>query len=93
MLDIIIGFLGDLVLSVLPLKRKMDLSKAWSGTVEKKTVRPSPTLSPYRYSVVFRTDRGRRKRMRMKKEDFDRYMVGGRYIKKSGEPLPELKLS
>ena len=29
----------------------------------------------------------------MKKEDFDRYMEGGRYIKKSGEPLPGPQLS
>lgn len=93
MLDLLIGMLGDLVLFVFPVKRRMDLSKSWSGTVEKKTVRPSPSLSPYRYSVVFRTDGGKRKRLRMKKEDFDRYMEGGRYIKKSGEPLPVPRLS
>ena len=93
MLDLLIDILGDLVLFVFPAKRRMDLSKSWSGTVEKKTVRPSPTLSPHRYSVVFRTDGGGRKRLRMKKEDFDRYMEGGTYIKKSGETLPGPRLN
>jgi hypothetical protein len=88
MLDIILDFLGDLLIFFLPVKRKMDVSKAWSGTVEKKIVRSSPTLSPYRYSVIFRTDQGKKKKMRMKKADFDRYQEGLRYIKKSGEGLP-----
>lgn len=88
MMDIILNFLGDLFLFILPVKRRLDVSKAWSGTVEKKKVLASPTLSPYRYSVVFRTDKGKRIRMRMKKEDFDRYAEGVPYIKRSGEPLP-----
>ena len=92
MLDIIISFLGDLLFFVFPWKRKWDLSKAWSGTVEKKYVRPSPTLSPYRYSVVFRTDKGKRKRLKMKKEDFDLYHEGRTYIKKSGAKLPQPQL-
>jgi len=89
MLDILFNFLGDLFLFIIPVKRKMELSKAWAGTVEKKKVHPSPTLSPYRYSVVFLTDHGKRKRLRMKKEDFDLYQEGRRYVKKSGTNLPE----
>lgn len=93
MLDIIIDFLGDLLIFLLPVKRKLDVSKAWSGTVEQKKVRASPSLSPYRYSVIFRTDNGKRKKLRMKKADFDRYQEGLRYIKRSGENLPVSQLN
>jgi hypothetical protein len=89
MWDIIISFLGDLILIVLPVKRKLDLSKEWSGTVERKGVFPIPTLSKYRYFVVFRTNNDNRKKLKMKKADFDRYHEGWRYIKKEGESLPE----
>jgi hypothetical protein len=93
MLDILINFLGDLLLFINPLRKKMEISKTWSGTVEKKRVHSSPTLSPYRYSVVFLTDQGKRKRLRMKKEDFDLYLEGRRYTKKTGECLPGLQMS
>jgi len=68
-------------------KRKSDRRKEWSGTVEAKR---TWTLSKHAYLVIFRTDDGKKKRIRMDgKEDFDIYEVGRRYTKKAGQDLPE----
>ena len=68
-------------------KRKSDRQKEWSGTVEaKKTC----TLSKHAYLVIFQTDDGQRKKVRLdRKEDFDIYEEGRRYTKKAGEGLPD----
>lgn len=90
MLDLIFDFLLD-ALFFLPLilMRRCERRKEWSGTVEKKEAHKTPTLSRYRYSVIFRTDKGKTKRLRMKKADFDRYLEGRKYHKKSGSYLPD----
>jgi len=70
-------------------KRKRDRRKEWSGTVEGKR---TWTLSQHAYLVIFRTDEGQRKRVRMdRKEDFDIYEEGRRYIKRAGQDLPDPK--
>jgi hypothetical protein len=90
MLDLIFDFLFDLLL-LLPflLKRKWEIRQAWSGTVEKKNTRTTPSISRYRYSVVFQTEEGNRKKLRMGKADFDLYQEGRRYTKKAGDYLPD----
>ena len=87
MFDILFD-LFDLVL-LFQIKRKWEIPKEWSGTVEKKRADISPTLSRYRYIVVFRTEEGKRKKLRMGKADFDLYQEGRRYTKKAGEYLPD----
>jgi hypothetical protein len=70
-------------------KRKSDRQKEWSGTVEAKR---TWTLSKQAYLVIFRTDDGKRKRVRMGgKEDFNIYEEGRRYIKRAGQDLPDPK--
>jgi hypothetical protein len=90
MLDFIFDFLFDLLV-FLPdlLKRRREIPREWSGTVEKKTVRTTPSIFRERYSVVFRTEEGKRKKLRMGKADFDLYQEGRRYTKKAGDYLPD----
>jgi len=88
MIDFILELLGEFVF--LPwVRRKRDRRKEWSGTVEAKK---TWTLTKHAYLVIFRTDDGQRKKVRLdRKEDFDIYEEGRRYIKKAGEDLPETK--
>ncbi len=90
MLDLIFDFFIDLIL-FLPflIKRKWETGQEWSGTVEKKKARRTPSLPRYRYSVVFQTEEGKRKKLRMGKADFDLYQEGRRYTKKAGVYLPD----
>jgi len=85
----ILDFLDEL-LSLFPLiKRKSDRRKEWSGTVEAKK---TWTLSKHAYLVIFRTDDGKRKKVRLdRKEDFDDYEEGRRYVKRAGQELPDTK--
>jgi hypothetical protein len=42
--------------------------------------------------VIFQTDDGQRKKIRLdRKEDFDLYVEGRRYTKKAGEDLPDTR--
>ena len=93
MLDIIfnvLSLIGDAILFFPSrLKRKREISQEWSGTVEKKKALITPTFSRLRYSVVFQTEEGKRKKLRMRKADFDLYQEGRRYTKKAGDYLPD----
>jgi hypothetical protein len=89
MIDVLLEVLDD-VLGVLPWSmRKRERRKEWSGTVDaKKTL----TLSKHAYLVIFWTDDGQRKKVRLdRKEDFDLYEEGRRYTKKAGDDLPDTK--
>jgi len=89
MIDFLLEFLGDLFVFFPGIGRKRDRRKEWSGTVEAKK---TWTLSKHAYLVIFRTDDGQRKKVRLdRKEDFDSYEEGRRYIKKAGKDLPETK--
>jgi hypothetical protein len=89
MIDFILDVLDDL-LAFLPWSmRNRDRRKEWSGTVEAKK---TWTLSKHAYLVIFRTDDGQRKKVRVdRKEDFDSYEEGRRYTKKAGQVLPDTK--
>jgi hypothetical protein len=89
MIDFILELLGDWFVFLPWVRRKRDRRKEWSGTVEAKK---TWTLTKHAYLVIFRTDDGQRKKVRLdRKEDFDIYEEGRRYIKKAGEDLPETK--
>jgi hypothetical protein len=86
MIDFILELLGDWFVFLPWVRRKRDRRKEWSGTVEAKK---TWTLTKHAYLVIFRTDDGQRKKVRLdRKEDFDIYEEGRRYIKKAGEDLP-----
>jgi hypothetical protein len=89
MIDFILELLGDWFVFLPWVRRKRDRRKGWSGTVEAKK---TWTLTKHAYLVIFRNDDGQRKKVRLdRKEDFDIYEEGRRYIKKAGEDLPETK--
>ena len=89
MIDFILELLGDWFVFLPWVRRKRERRKEWSGTVEAKK---TWTLTKHAYLVIFRTDDGQRKKVRLdRKEDFDIYEEGRRYIKKAGEDLPETK--
>ena len=89
MFDFILELLGDCFVFLPWVKRKRERRKEWTGTVEAKK---TWALSKHAYLVIFRTDDGQRKKVRLdRKEDFDVYEEGRRYIKKAGESLPETK--
>ncbi len=89
MIDLILELLGDWFVFLPWVRRKRDRRKEWLGTVEAKK---TWTLTKHAYLVIFRTDDGQRKKVRLdRKEDFDIYEEGRRYIKKAGEDLPETK--
>jgi hypothetical protein len=89
-LEFIFDFFVDFLL-ILPfvLKKRGETRQEWSGFVEEKKARAGHILSKYAYTVVFRTDDGRSKKLRMGKGDFDLYREGKRYIKKAGTYLPD----
>ncbi len=87
MFDFIMSSLEDLLVLLPRFKRKRERRKEWTGTVEAKK---TWTLSKHAYLVVFRTDDGHRKKLRLDlKEDFNRYEEGRRYAKKAGNDLPD----
>jgi hypothetical protein len=89
MIDFIVGLLGDCFVFLPWAKRRRERRKEWTGTVEAKK---TWALSKHAYLVIFRTDDGQRKKVRLdRKEDFDVYEEGRRYIKKASESLPETK--
>ena len=89
MIQLILSFLEGLLYLSPSIKRKKERRKEWSGTVEAKR---TWTLSRYAYLVIFRTDDGQRKKLRLdRKEDFDLYEEGRRYTKKAGEDMPDTK--
>jgi hypothetical protein len=89
MFDFILSFLEGLLYLSPSFKRKRERRKEWSGTVEAKK---TWTLSKHAYLVIFRTDDGQRKKLRLDlKEDFDLYEEGRRYTKKAGHDLPDTK--
>jgi len=91
MIDFILDILGDL-LALLPWsRRRRDRRKEWSGTVEAKK---TWTLSKHAYLVIFRTDEGQRKKVRLdREEDFSLFEEGRRYTKRAGEDMPDAKLA
>lgn len=89
MIQFVLSFLEGLLYLSPSIKRKRERLKEWSGTVEAKK---TWTLSRHAYLVIFQTDDGQRKKLRLdRKEDFDLYEEGRRYTKKAGDDLPDTK--
>jgi hypothetical protein len=89
MIDLLLEVLDNFLVFLPWSIRKRDRRKEWSGTVEAKK---TWALSKHAYLVIFRTDDGQRKRVRLdRKEDFDIYEEGRRYTKKAGDDLPDAK--
>jgi hypothetical protein len=89
MIDFMFEVLDNLLVLLPWSMRKRDRRREGTGTVDSKK---TWTLSKQAYLVIFRTDDGKMKRVRMdRKEDFDIYEEGRRYAKKAGQGLPDTK--
>lgn len=88
MISFLLDSLLDGLFFLLPgIRRKRERRQEWVGTVETKKTQ---ALSKQAYLVIFRTDDGRRKKLRLDRiEDFSRYEEGRRYAKKAGDSLPD----
>ncbi len=89
MIDFILELLGDWFVFLPWVKRKRERRKEWTGTIEAKK---TSALSKHAYLVIFRTDDGQRKKVRLdRSEEFDLYEEGRRYTKRAGEDMPDAK--
>jgi hypothetical protein len=90
MIDTLIYAL-DIIISIFPYYgRKRQRKKEWYGFVEEKKRRSDYSLSKHRYSIVFETDGGQKKKIKVEKQElFDNYKKGRRYHKKKGEYYPD----
>lgn len=70
-------------------RRKKKREEDWYGVVEEKMMKSDYSVAKYRCSVVFRAEDGRRIKMKVDDELFNRFEKGVRYHKKKGEDFPE----
>jgi hypothetical protein len=71
-------------------KRKKRREEEWYGFVEEKKSRSDYVLLKNKYSVIFRTDHGQRRKIKVERQElFDKYEKGRRYHKKKGEDYPD----
>lgn len=88
LIDLVVEVLGDLLV-LLPWNRKRERRTEWTGLVEAKK---TGALSKHAFLVVFRTDDGKKKKVRLdRKEDFDVYEEGRKYLKRAGHVLPDAR--
>ena len=83
MIDTIIEFL------IYAAFRKKKRREEWHGVCEEKKVKGDYSLGKYKLSVVFRTDEGKKIKMVMSEELFNKYEKRKRYHKRSGEDFPD----
>ena len=89
MFDFILELLSDWLVLLPWAKRRRERRKEWSGNVEAKK---TSALSKHAYLVIFRTEDGQIKKVRLdRREEFDLYEEGRRYTKKAGEDMPDAK--
>lgn len=87
MIDAILDFL---VYGIFPyLKRKKRRAEEWFGVVEEKRLEGDFSLKKHKHVVIFRTNEGQKRKMKMKEELFNRYEKGKQYRKRRGEDYPE----
>jgi hypothetical protein len=74
-----------LVFALTKQKRK---NEEWAGILEDKRLKSS-SIAKHFHILVFRKEDGKKVKFRVKAEDFARYEQGKRYLKRSGEFLPD----
>jgi len=88
--DIFLAFGDFLVIGLIDwFLRSWNRKQEWFGVVIKNKKRSARSPSKYRYAVVFRTENGRRKRLRMDEWRASFYKLGWRYRKRRGEDFPD----
>lgn len=70
------------------IKRKKKKAE-WLGVLEDKRKKDDFTLSRQKYQLIFRREDGKKIKFNVDEDDFSSYEKGKRYLKKSGEFLPD----
>jgi hypothetical protein len=70
-------------------RRKKRRKEEWYGTVEEKRIEGDFSLKKQACVVVFRTNEGQKRKMKMSEELFNKYEKGKQYHKRSGEDYPD----
>jgi hypothetical protein len=86
MIDVIFDGMFDFVYLIL--KRRKQKSQEWRGVLEEKRLKSGYSQARKKYSLYFRTESGKRKRIRVEEKDFPIYEKGKNYQKNRGELLP-----
>jgi hypothetical protein len=87
MIDALIEFI---IYAIFPYyRRKKRRKEEWYGVVEEKRIAGDFSLKKNAYVVVFRTNGGLKKKMKMNEELFNKYEKGKQYHKRSGEDYPD----
>jgi hypothetical protein len=87
MLDAILEFL---IYAIFPyFKKKKRKKEEWYGVVEEKRVEGDYSLKKHMHVVIFRTNEGLKRKMKMSEELFNKYEKGNQYRKQSGEDYPD----
>ena len=83
-------FFDEIVeLVVLVFKRRKQRSEEWRGVLEDKRIKGDRPMSRRKYVLFFRTETGKKKRVRVDQSDFELYEKGKNYRKNRGEVLPD----
>ena len=86
LLTIIFVLIVTVFFSVYALKQKQS---SWAGELVKKKIDDGDDTTQTTYKLIFKTDRGKKKVTFYTKNEFDRWQIGDKAIKKSGSYFPE----
>lgn len=87
MIEDIIPELFDLVF--LALRRRRQKKEEWRGVLEDKRITGNRTPTRRKYVLYFRTETGKKRKIRIEPDEFELYEKGKNYRKNRGEMLPD----
>jgi hypothetical protein len=87
MIEDLISGLFDLVL--LAFRRRRQKAEEWRGILEEKRSTGGHSIARKTYRLYFRTESGKRKKIRVGEADFALFEKGQNYQKNRGEILPD----
>ena len=83
-------FLEFIIYTVFPyFKRKKRRGEEWFGVLREKRIEGDFSVKKHKHVVVFQTNEGQKRKMKVSEELFNSYEEGKQYRKRSGEDYPE----
>jgi len=74
---------------ILWLTRQKRKKEEWLGVLQEKKVKGAYSLSKLRHELIFRKEDGKKIKIKVDEEASSLYEKGKRYLKRSGELLPD----
>ena len=87
MIEDIVSGLFDL--AFLALRRRRQKTQEWRGILENKRVIGNRSLGRRKHVLYFRTETGKKRKIRVNPDEFELYEKGKNYRKNRGEMLPD----